>query len=269
MVTKTGLSAVWSNVAGYLLIAFAGEIMLAEIFGMLLGRLPPNIQTSKINQWLGAAVSAVNGLVITAFMLLVLLTLPLRGNIKQDIKAAKIGSELVVLAERYGGSLTSSLDQISAQAVKFLTIEPQSNESIKLNIAPKPSDLSPDPASEQLMLQLVNSERAKVAAGQLKMDEAMVAVARSHSMDMFLRHYFSHYDPEGHDAAWRMNQAGIPFSLVGENLAYAPDVNTAHTGLMNSPGHRRNILDPAFHRVGIGIINGGIYGEMFTQLFAD
>jgi uncharacterized protein YkwD len=36
---------------------------------------------------------------------------------------------------------------------------------------------------------------------------------------------------------------------------------------MLSDGHRRNILNPAFDHVGIGIIEGGPYGIMFTQMF--
>lgn len=269
LVTKFGIPSAWTDVAGYLIIALVGEIILSEAFALILNRLPKKVLTSKINQWLGAVVSAVNGLILIAFFLLLVLALPLRGNIKQDIKDSKIGSELVKLTERYGGSLTSSLDQISAQAIKFLTIEPKSNESVSLDVAPNQASLSPDPTSENIMAGLVNNERAKVGAPQLRVETAMVQVARAHSLEMFVRRYFSHLDPDGHDAAWRMEQAGIAFNVVGENLAYAPDVNTAHTGLMNSPGHRANILDSEFHRVGIGIINGGIYGEMFTQLFAD
>lgn len=269
LVTKLGLSSAWTNVAGLILIALVGEIILSEIFDYVVGRLPKKFQSSKINSWLGAIVSAINGLVLIAFFLLLILALPLRGNIKQDIKDSKIGSYLVMIAEKYGGSVTSSLNQMSADAIKFLTVEPGSNERISLDVAPDPSSLSLDPASEQIMVNLVNSERAKAGVGSLRVDQAMTTVARAHSLDMFVRRYFSHLDPDGHDAAWRMEQAAIPFTVVGENLAFAPDVNTAHAGLMNSPGHRQNIMDSEFHRVGVGIVNGGIYGEMFTQMFAD
>jgi len=40
-------------------------------------------------------------------------------------------------------------------------------------------------------------------------------------------------------------------------------------GLMNSPGHRANILNPNFHKIGIGVIDGGIYGKMYTQEFTN
>jgi hypothetical protein len=46
-------------------------------------------------------------------------------------------------------------------------------------------------------------------------------------------------------------------------------LSIAHTGLMHSPGHRANILNPAFHRVGIGIIEGGVHGLMISQEFRN
>ena len=52
-------------------------------------------------------------------------------------------------------------------------------------------------------------------------------------------------------------------------LALARTLDMAHTGLMNSPGHRANILNPAFGRVGIGILDGGRHGLMVTQTFRN
>jgi len=67
----------------------------------------------------------------------------------------------------------------------------------------------------------------------------------------------------------RMRQGGARFRAAGENIALAPTVEVAHNGLMNSPGHRENILNPAFGRVGIGVEDGGLHGKMFTQNFTD
>ena len=85
----------------------------------------------------------------------------------------------------------------------------------------------------------------------------------------FEEKYFSHIAPDGSDPAKRIERGGVSFTYVGENLAYAPSVETAHEGLMESPGHKRNILDPKYRRIGIGVIDSGIYGRMFTQNFAD
>jgi uncharacterized protein YkwD len=86
---------------------------------------------------------------------------------------------------------------------------------------------------------------------------------------MFARGYFAHETPEGESPFDRFNKAGITYRTAGENLALAPTLSLAHTGLMNSPGHRANILNPEFGRVGIGIIDGGLHGLMVTQDFRD
>jgi uncharacterized protein YkwD len=86
---------------------------------------------------------------------------------------------------------------------------------------------------------------------------------------MFARGYFSHVTPEGRSPFDRMEAAGVSFRTAGENLALAPTLRIAHTGLMNSPGHRANILRPAFGRLGIGVMDGGPRGLMVTQNFRN
>jgi uncharacterized protein YkwD len=66
-----------------------------------------------------------------------------------------------------------------------------------------------------------------------------------------------------------MDKANIKYMLAGENLALAPDVEIAHNGLMNSPGHRANILNSDYGKVGIGCMDGGMYGKMFSQEFTN
>jgi uncharacterized protein YkwD len=119
------------------------------------------------------------------------------------------------------------------------------------------------------MLELVNQERIAAGLRPLAPDPELREVARRHSADMFERGYFAHATPEGRDPFDRMREANVHFVTAGENLALAPTVQLAHTGLMNSPGHRANILHPEFGRVGIGIMEGGIRGLMVTQDFRD
>ncbi|MDO8571470.1 MAG: CvpA family protein [bacterium] len=266
---KFGIADTWATVLGYIIIALVAEAIFAEMIGVYLRRLPKSFARSRINKWLGSGLSLLNGLVIIAFFLLIIMALPLRGTIKKDIRQSKIGRFLIFSAEKYGGSVTSTIDEAARDVVKFLTVAPQSRERISLDVFPKTSELTLDHAAEQTMLELVNAERSKTGAPGLVVDPLIVPVARNHSRDMFERSYFSHISPEGKSARDRMIAGGVKFTLAGENLAYAPDLVAAHTGLMESEGHRRNILDPQFHRIGIGVVATEFYGKMFTQNFAD
>jgi uncharacterized protein YkwD len=119
------------------------------------------------------------------------------------------------------------------------------------------------------MLELVNKERTKRGLQPVKADAEMTKVARSHSKDMFARGYFSHYTPEGKDPFDRMKAANVKFIAAGENLALGQTLAICHQGLMNSPGHKANILRPNYGRLGIGILDGGIHGLMISQEFRN
>ncbi|MGN6362248.1 MAG: CAP domain-containing protein, partial [Thermomicrobiales bacterium] len=94
-------------------------------------------------------------------------------------------------------------------------------------------------------------------------------IARAHGEEMFELGYFSHDSPVSGSPFDRLNAAGIQYHAAGENLALAPDLDIAMQGLMNSPGHRANILSPDYGRVGIGIISSRYHGLMFVQLFRN
>lgn len=115
----------------------------------------------------------------------------------------------------------------------------------------------PDVAPTQLekeMLALVNAERKKHNLKPLIWDGRLAEVGRAHSRDMLKQDYFAHEDPKGRTVADRVAKAKVFYLVVGENLAFAPNLAIAHKGLMESPGHRANILRPGFGRAGIGIV---------------
>ncbi|ACV62704.1 SCP-like extracellular [Desulfofarcimen acetoxidans DSM 771] len=122
-------------------------------------------------------------------------------------------------------------------------------------------------ADEQTMFNLVNKERVANGLKPLELDMRLVKTARLKSQDMVKLGYFDHQSPTYGSPFDMMKQFRISFSYAGENLAGSPDVNTAHVNLMNSPGHRENILRPEFTHIGIGVFDGSRYGKIFTQQF--
>lgn len=142
---------------------------------------------------------------------------------------------------------------------------------------PAPTAAPPRPATppasgvateEARMRALLNGARAEAGLPALISDPRMVAVARAHSADMAARGYFDHTNPDGQSPFDRMRAAGISFGRAGENIALYPSTDGAHAGLMESPGHRANILGDRYGRVGVGVhaAGGRLY---FTQLFAN
>lgn len=122
-------------------------------------------------------------------------------------------------------------------------------------------------AQEQQMLSLINRERQKAGLSPLQADPQLTKVARLKSQDMIQNRYFSHQSPTYGSPFDMLRRFGISYRTAGENIAGNRSVEAAHAALMNSPGHRANILNRSFTQIGIGIQTGGQYGSMFTQLF--
>lgn len=256
-----------SQALGFLITSFIAEFILSLLIIYFTKFIPQKIIQSSYNRKLGLIPALFSSLILSAFFLTALLTLPVRPDIKKSIMDSKIGGYLTKNTLGAEKSISDIFGGAVADTLSFLTVKPQGNESINLNF--KTSETEIDMSSEETMLQLVNRERTKNNLKILTSDSLLRTVARNHCRDMFQKGYFSHNSLDGRSPFDRMQNEGVSYKTAGENLAFAPTVDIAHTGLMNSPGHRANILSSDYGKVGIGVIDGGVYGKMFCQEFTD
>ncbi|HBG23304.1 MAG TPA: hypothetical protein DDW83_08660 [Peptococcaceae bacterium] len=142
--------------------------------------------------------------------------------------------------------------------------KPEQDPQPQTEPEPAPSSMS---QYEQQMVNLVNQERQQAGLKPLTVDSRLVNLARLKSQDMINKNYFNHQSPTYGSPFDMMKNAGVTYRWAGENIAGAGGVDRAHNGLMNSEGHRANILNSNFTHIGIGIVPGGPYGMMFTQMF--
>jgi len=119
------------------------------------------------------------------------------------------------------------------------------------------------------MLALMNEERARQGIAPLAWSGELARVAMSHAADMRIAGRASPRSRDGSTLEDRLVDSGIRIKAAAENVAQAGDVVTAHRGLMDSKGHRANILDPRFGHVGIGLVSDGTReGVYVVQNFA-
>ncbi len=121
--------------------------------------------------------------------------------------------------------------------------------------------------AERMIFDMVNRSRAEAGLAPLEYDDALAAVARGHSADMRANRFFAHVSPTHGDLTDRMKRAGIKGRRFTENIAANADLGSAHRGLMDSPGHRKNILDPEATRLGVGIVLGEEKQLFITENF--
>ena len=261
------LSMPLSNALGFIVTSILLEVLIDTIIKAIISSFPKKILNSKINKFLGIAPALGEGLLLISFLLTAVVALPVRPDVKKEISQSKVAS--FILKETAGAEkqMNKVFGGAINDALTYFTIDPGSKQTIQLQNTN--GELSVDEAAETKMLNDLNHERVSRELSPLEMDTKYRGIARDYARDMWTRHYFSHYNPEGKSVADRFDAAGIKYEMVGENLALAPTEETAHTGLMNSEGHRANILEPKFKKVGIGVIDNGIYGKIFVQEFSD
>ncbi|CEE01739.1 hypothetical protein B4064_1604 [Caldibacillus thermoamylovorans] len=121
---------------------------------------------------------------------------------------------------------------------------------------------------EYQLFDLTNAERVKHNLSPLTWDERVRITARKHSDDMAANAYFSHTNPKGQDPFDRMAADQITFILAGENLAYGQFSSIfAHEGLLNSLGHRKNILEKDYEYLGVGVAFNTNAEPYYTENF--
>lgn len=255
----------------FLALVIVAQVIFSAIINLLFHLSRPLLglfgPLSVVDHALGPVPGFIKGLIFCTLLLLPFAFYPLVPQVSAAVERSAIGSRLVAGAVDAAPNLETLMGRDLNEGLGFLT-PPQTEEGMKLNFGAL-GKLTPDPDAEQRMFELVNQERAKAGLKPLQWDDQLRDVGRAHSLEMFQMGYFAHNSPVSGTPFDRMRSAGIKFVVAGENLAYAPNVQIAHEGLMNSPGHRANILRAEFGKIGIGVIKSEFRGSMFSQEFTN
>ena len=264
MINSFNISSLYSKP-----IAFLGIWFIVQGIFYLIGRLiayytPSDFKSSIINHYMGLIPAMIKGVIFISVILILFLIIPINVKIKEAINNSFFGGNLIKVVAKVENQIAKVFTNDSGESLSALTNQNQ-DESSKLNFST--TDITIVSDQELEMLDMVNSERAKAGLQPLKENILVRNVARSQSRDMLIRGYFSHNSPTGQGLKERLTLANVNFVAAAENIALAPTVDLAQIGLMNSPKHKANILDPTFTQVGIGILDAGPYGLMVTQDF--
>lgn len=174
-----------------------------------------------------------------------------KGNNLYDIKSNEYFSY-----EIKGNYVTYFFDNIKGGIVRNVLIVPVSTENSKDGYYSSDRKSETYLSSlENLMVELINSDRRIHGLKELTYDKTLNSTTRKHSQDMIDNNYFAHENLKGESVKDRMVADGfIGYSLYGENIAYGQFNSIyAHEALMNSKGHRKNILEERYSHVGIGV----------------
>lgn len=129
---------------------------------------------------------------------------------------------------------------------------------------------TPDEAREGILTR-VNALRRAHGARAVSQSAALSRIAQAYSERMSRENFFAHVAPDGSDVKQRLREGGYAYRLAGENLGLAAGPLSAHFGIEHSPGHRKNLLDPAYTEIGIGVafqLRSGRRQAVVTEILA-
>ncbi|MBJ6762341.1 CAP domain-containing protein [Myxococcaceae bacterium JPH2] len=122
--------------------------------------------------------------------------------------------------------------------------------------------------ARRVLYERVNALRRAFRLSELTPDPALEQVAQRYSARMGHEGFFAHVAPDGSSLTSRLQ--GSRYVRAGENLGQASGPLAAHFGIEHSPGHRKNLLDPSFHFMGVGVTFqdlGGRKQAIVTEVF--
>lgn len=191
------------------------------------------------------------------------------GRVVASSRCSELPRRYYVLALDYRGHRERS-------AVVQLTCAPTAPQSSGTPTAPSGGTPSVPPpgggeavgtAVEREVVRLTNAARAQNGCRPLVHDPRLRAAAFGHSADMAARNYFDHTSPDGRSPGDRVKAAGFsPVTAWGENIAKGqPTAAAVMRAWLNSPGHKANIVNCAYTRIGVG---QAARGPVWTQVFA-
>lgn len=267
-----GISPEFGRLAGgfaiFLLVgvgASIGSHYLQKVF-----TLPGLALTHRL---LGGGLALAWALFVAILMISLVVVIPLPPSVDEQIEASSVASTLTdpgafpqrmfntVAGDRVLEALLN-LDRLVGREKVII----EEGETLAIPAA-EPGDLRADQKAAGEIFDLVNRARIEEGLDPLAWSEPLAGVGERHATEMYLNGYFSHTSPTTGTVTDRMAAAGIPYLIVGENLALAATAKTVHQGLMDSPGHRANIVGSGFTRSGIGVVKGPL-GLMVVQVFS-
>lgn len=256
-----------ANMVSFLIISVLSSSVLNYLFFHLVSSIPKEYRHSRLEDVLSIFPSIGEALIICAFILAIVVNLPINPYYKDIAAQSRIGGILLEKTSSFNNKINTIFGKAVEETLTRLVIRQESKEVVSLSVASR--NLTEDPDSARAMFELLNKARSSHGAKTLVWDDKLALVATGYAFDMWNRSFFGHYSPEGESVANRLDKAQIVYRFAGENLAMAPTVTIAQTGLMNSEGHRENILDENFKKVGIGVVDNKVYGKIFVQVFTD
>ncbi len=211
----------------------------------------------------------VNGKTLDSQLSNIVKTIPCTNSSKETVKVINAGSNVDInelIDSILEGQTSSTTPTQTPTQTTPTTTTPAATDQDQTT-TPASSD-NYDSSFASQVLKLVNKERAKGGLSALIISQSLVAPANKRAQE--IAQSFSHTRPNGTSWSTVLDEYNVSVTAAGENLAYGYNTPEAVVeGWMSSTGHRANIMNANFHKIGIGVYKNSQGTVYCTQLFSN
>jgi len=243
------------------------EVLFFTVFYFGADKLPQSWEKSRTNAAFGILGGGLKALLILSLIFLSLLMLPLPKYVQKSISKSYFSKFGHDNSPQLVSFVDTNFSGLGSNVIKAVAVSPDQKKIVKLGFTEKNPIINI--AEEKVMLTKINKARTEIGVDKLVLDDKLSEVALSHGIEMFAGGFLSHLSADGSSPFDRLNKQQISYFFAGENLAIAPDLDSAFNALMESPGHKANILSGDYGKVGIAVLGAGSKGNIYVQEFTD
>ena len=190
-------------------------------------------------------------------------------NAKGKVTGKKVG-KAVVTAKVKGKTLKCKVTVTKKQAAKKNAKTVTKKQTAKNTNTTGKKNTTTDISLQKKVISIVNQNRKKKGLEALTMDEKLMKAAQDRAKE--LTKSFSHTRPNGTSCFTIFEKYKITPTASGENIAAGQRSAAAvMDSWMNSPGHKGNIMNNRFKKIGVGlvIVPNDMYSYYWVQMFTE
>lgn len=250
----------------FFFIGIVGFFLLITVCGYGMKHILKNDTRASLplfSSMLGIFPGFFSGCLLLLFLLILAVTLPISPVVKQLVANSYIGSIFLIQAQQ----IEEVLHGQPQDTLLFSTMAQEDTGAKQLGFTIK--DTVIDESARQNIFAGINLVRTARGMPPLALDSLLSQVAQDRATVLLQEGYLSYLTSEGFSLADRMAERNMVFTMAGEDIAFSPNALLAISGFMKDKKEKDTILSGNFHRAGIGVADGGMYGKIFVLDFAD
>jgi len=230
------------------MVIFSIVVLLSWVAGVQLTKILRWTKWKWVNVAAGGALGGAWALAWATVIVLAMSVVPVPRSLASSLERSTLAQGIIETSPQVLRSVART--DLRRWLTSFLP-QPGSRTDVRAT-----TDFQNAQWAERRLFDLANEERQARDPPPLRWDDRLARSARAHAADMYRRGFFGHTNPDGLGLRERLDRAGVPFALAGENLALAPNVPIVHNRFMTSEEHRKHVLDRDLKRIGIGVMAG-------------